>query len=59
MATKKPDDLIPDTGRGRKGEPERLKIEGSWESVAKKLLSPKPQTPARQVKPRKSAKPKS
>ena len=38
----------------RKGEPDRLKIEGSWEDAAVKLLGVKAgSVPSRQVKTRK------
>lgn len=57
MATKKAkDDLIPDDPavHHRKGEPDRLKIDGSWEDAARKLLGVKHgPVPARVVKGRK------
>lgn len=41
---------------GKKGEPDRLKIDGSWEDAARKLLAtPAKSTPEREKYPRKKA----
>ena len=53
---KKRDEFTAAPPRGRKGEPDRLKVEGDWKDAARKLLATPPKsTPPRQVKKRKKS----